>query len=85
MNTSDEFWDKWYAANKLEKVNLVETLPIVASNTVPPFMKYTTATFINSYLVDLQSYMTRKDKPNGPSSNTQQAHKQGHPFNSCTD
>jgi hypothetical protein len=58
----DEFWDKWTAADDLEKVNLVATLPIVTNNTVPPFMKHSTAVFVNSYLMDLNSYMVRKPK-----------------------
>jgi hypothetical protein len=85
MEVSDEFWDKWTAANEIEKVVLVETLPVVTSSRVPPFLKYTLATAVNSYLVDLWSYAVRKDRPNVPSGSTKQEHTQGHPFNSCTD
>jgi hypothetical protein len=85
MEVSDAFWDKWIAADELERVKLVETLPLVTASHVPPFLKYPTAVLVNSYLVDLQSYMVRKDKPNVSSSDNQQAHKQGYPFNSCTD
>lgn len=60
-SVQDDFWDKWIAANDFEKVDLIATLPVVASNTVPPFLKHSTAAFINSYLDDLRSYMIRKE------------------------
>jgi hypothetical protein len=85
MEVSDAFWDRWIAADELEKVSIIETLPIVTSSRVPPFLKRPTATIVNSYLLDLYGYIIRKGIKSVSSSDNQQAHKQGYPFNSCTD
>jgi hypothetical protein len=83
MEVSDEFWDKWVEANPIEQVYLVESLQMPAN--IPPFLCHSAAELINSYLADLYDYAIRKDMSNVSSSYTQQAHTQGHPFNSCTD
>jgi hypothetical protein len=67
MEVSDAFWDKWTAADEIEKVKLVATLSIVTSNTVPPFLKHSTAVFVNSYLMDLYGYTLRKGSKDVPS------------------
>lgn len=44
-----QFWDKWYHANELDRLKLVQQLTGMGEHTV--------ATLTNSYLTDLAKYL----------------------------
>ncbi len=46
-----QFWDKWYHADELERLKLVEGLTGMKD--------YPTASFTNSYLTDLAEYLEK--------------------------
>ena len=50
-NLVSQFWDKWYHANELERLKLVETLTGMKN--------YSTASLTNSYLTDLAEYLEK--------------------------
>lgn len=47
---SEEFWKKWYGADELERLALVETLTGFKNN-------YSQASLLNSYLSDLTDFL----------------------------
>jgi hypothetical protein len=50
MNIKDIFWDKWYHANELERLELVQTLTGFKDD-------YSKASLLVSYLNDLTNYL----------------------------
>ena len=53
-NLSNQFWDKWYHADELERLKLVEGLTGMKN--------YSTASLTNSYLTDLAEYLEKTFK-----------------------
>ena len=53
----DKFWSKWYHADDLERLELVEKLTGMED--------HTTAVLTNSYLIDLTSYLEEELEKGG--------------------
>jgi hypothetical protein len=55
---TDLFWDKWYKAGELERLDILSELPGFISHTNTFF----TTTLFNSYLEDLTDYLNKKSE-----------------------
>lgn len=55
-----EFWEKWYKADELKRVELVGTLTLPSPRLVGQDYKHHCAVLLNSYLTDLAEYMEEK-------------------------
>lgn len=55
IDVKTKFWKRWEKAGELEKLKVVGELPIVHPTWVTP-------TLLNSYLVDLYTYLKTKYK-----------------------
>ena len=53
MITEEEFWNRWYEADELDKVKIVEELKIEKAVT----SSHAIATLVNSFFVDLVEYV----------------------------
>jgi hypothetical protein len=59
FSSPEQFWEAWINADELQKVAMVQTLSVF--NMVrEPTMKRALVNLVNSYLVDLHSYMANK-------------------------
>jgi hypothetical protein len=65
-----EFWQKWYDADELQRVELVKTLTLPSTKLKGDDFKRSCAVVINSYLTDLENYLQeRYDDDNRPDLN----------------
>lgn len=56
-----KFWDRWLKANELERLKIVEELPLFrGEHTVETIVS---STLINSYFVDLANHLEVKNEP----------------------
>lgn len=55
---SKGFWERWIKASELERLHILEELPIFKKG--EPFAVGVTTTLLNSYLEDLLSYSKKE-------------------------
>lgn len=61
MDREEIFWDQWLRANELERVKLVQTLPMFTESK-GSFAQYVSPTLLNSYFEDLyERILYRRD------------------------
>lgn len=59
---TEAFWEKWYGANELDRVKLVESLTLPSPEVEPRNLyEHHCAVLINSYLTDLSEHLEGLD------------------------